>query len=70
MHKENAMRTTLDLPRDLIEEAMRVSNVKTKTALIVQALEDFVRKSKLRKLKGYKGKVDLDIDLSILRARS
>ncbi len=64
------MRTTLDLPRDLIEEAMRVSNVKTKTALIVQALEDFVRKSKLRKLKGYKGKVDLDIDLSILRARS
>ena len=64
------MRTTLDLPQGLIEEAMRVSNIKTKTALIVQALEDFVRKSKLSNLKGYKGKVDLDIDLSSLRARS
>ncbi len=64
------MRTTLDLPQGLIEEAMRVSNIKTKTALIVRALEEFVRKSKLGNLKDYKGKVDLDIDLSTLRARS
>lgn len=64
------MRTTLDLPQDLIEEAMRVSNIKTKTALIVRALEEFVRRNKLAKLKDYKGQVDLDIDLSALRKRS
>ncbi len=64
------MRTTLDLPQDLIEEAMKVSRIKTKTALIVQALEEFIRQNKIAKIKQYKGKVDLDIDLDRLRNRS
>jgi hypothetical protein len=64
------MRTTLDLPQSLIEEAMNVSHIKTKTALIIQALEEFIRQNKITKIKQYKGKVDLDIDLDILRDRS
>jgi Arc/MetJ family transcription regulator len=63
------MRTTLDLPEALVDEAVRVTHAKTKTAAIVHALEDVVRKSKIRKLKGYKGKIDLDIDLAVLRDR-
>jgi len=63
------MRTTLDLPRSLIDEAMALSNQKTKTAVIISALEDFVRKSRISDLKRYKGKVDLDIDLKTLRKR-
>ena len=63
------MRTTLDLPQNLIEEAMKVSNIKTKTALIVRALEEFVRQNKIAKIKQYKGRVDLDIDLDTLRDR-
>ena len=64
------MRTTLDLPQNLIEEAMKVSNIKTKTALIIQALEEFIRQNKIAKIKQYKGEVDLDIDLNALRDRS
>ena len=64
------MRTTLDLPQSLIEEAMKVSNIKTKTALIVRALEEFIRQNKIAKIKQYKGKVDLGIDLDSLRDRS
>ena len=63
------MRTTLDLPQNLIEEAMKVSKIKTKTALIVRALEEFVRQNKIAKIKQYKGGVDLDIDLNTLRDR-
>lgn len=63
------MRTTLDLPQNLIEEAMEVANVKTKTAAIVQALQEFVRQSKIAKIKQYKARVDLDIDLDALRDR-
>ncbi len=64
------MRTTLDLPEDLVRNAMKVSKQKTKTAVIIAALEDLVRRSRLQALKSYKGKVPLDIDLSTLRCRS
>ena len=63
------MRTTLDLPENLLTEAMKVTHTDTKTALIVKALEELVRKSKISDLKKYKGKIDLDIDLNELRDR-
>ncbi len=63
------MRTTLDLPASLINEAMKVSHQKTKTAVIITALEDFLRKNRLQGLKRFRGKVDLDIDLDVLRGR-
>ncbi len=63
------MRTTLDLPQDLLDEAMEVSHLKTKTALIIAALEDLVRKNRIQGLKNYKGKIDLDMDLDSLRNR-
>ena len=63
------MRTTLDLPEDLLKEAMLVSHIKTKTKVITIALEELVRKSKISDLKKYKGKVDLEIDLNTLRNR-
>ena len=63
------MRTTLDLPGPLVAEALKVSNQKTKTAVIISALEDYVRKARISDIKKYRGKVDLDIDLNILRNR-
>lgn len=63
------MRTTLDLPRSLIGEAMRVSHQRTKTAVIITALEELVRKNRIQGLKNFKGKINLDIDLSVLRRR-
>ncbi len=63
------MRTTLDLPKDLIDEAMKAAHINTKTRLIITALEDLIRKSKISGLKDFKGKVDLGIDLDRLRGR-
>ncbi len=63
------MRTTLDLPEDLVKEAMEATNIKTKTKVIVAALEQLIRKSKIAEIKNYKGQVDLDIDLNELRGR-
>jgi len=63
------MRTTLDLPESLLNEAMKVTHINTKTAVIVKALEELVRKSKISNLKDYKGKIDLDIDLDEIRDR-
>ena len=71
MHKAGRpiMRTTLDLPEDLINEAMKTTRIKTKTKVIITALEDLIRKSKLSGLKKFKGKIDLDIDMNAIRGR-
>lgn len=63
------MRTTLDLPKDLIDEAMKATKINTKTQVIITALEDLIRKSKISGLKKFKGKVDLDIDMKATRGR-
>ena len=63
------MRTTLDLPKNLVDEAMKVTQINTKTQLIITALEDLIRKSKISGLKEFKGKVDLDIDMNAIRGR-
>jgi hypothetical protein len=39
------MRTTLDLPKDLVDEAMKATRINTKTQVIVTALEGLIRKS-------------------------
>jgi len=63
------MRTTLDLPENLLNEAMKITHTNTKTGVIVLALEELIRKSKISDLKKFKGKIDLDIDLDELRDR-
>jgi len=63
------MRTTLDLPEDLINEAMKAVRMDTKTKVIITALEELIRKSKISGLKKFKGKIDLDIDMNAIRGR-
>lgn len=64
------MRTTLDLPESLLKEAMKVSHQKTKTAVIITALNDLIRKNKLQQLRAFRGKVDIDLDLNQVRKRA
>jgi len=63
------MRTTLDLPETLIEEAMALTHIQTKTDLIKTALQNLIQKEKVKDLKKYFGKIDLGIDLDIMRNR-
>lgn len=63
------MRTTLDIPQELIEEAMKILGVKTKSDAIKGSLERLIRSYKRKQLINYRGKVDLDIDLDKLRDR-
>ena len=63
------MRTTLDLPDQLIGEAMKLTREKTKTGVIKIALMNLIEKEKIKDLKRYYGKVHLDIDLAASRKR-
>lgn len=64
------MRTTLDLSAPLLEEAMALTKIRTKTEVITRALENLIQKEKVQQLKNYYGKIDLNIDLDALRKRT
>ena len=63
------MRTTVELPSELITEAMRVSGVRTETAAITLGLQELINKHRLEQLRALRGKIDLDIDLRKSRRR-
>ena len=52
-----------------IKEAMKATRINTKTKVIITALEELIRKSKISELKKFKGKVDLNIDMDTIRGR-
>lgn len=64
------MQVAIELPDELIEEAMSATNVKEKADVIVIALQELVKKNKLTQLKDYKGQIDLEVDLDALRGRN
>jgi Arc/MetJ family transcription regulator len=63
------MRTTLDIPDDLLEEARRQLGFKSKTDTVVVALRELLRCRRIEELKDLLGKVELDIDLPKSRRR-
>ena len=63
------MRTTLDLPEDLLESARKALGLKSKSDTIVVALRELVRRHRLDGLKALLGRVDLDVDTPCSRRR-
>jgi Arc/MetJ family transcription regulator len=65
----NHMRTTLDLPEDLLEEARTTLGFKSKTDTVVIALRELLRRRRIEDLKGLMGRVQLEVDVPASRRR-
>ncbi|MBN2652302.1 MAG: type II toxin-antitoxin system VapB family antitoxin [Spirochaetales bacterium] len=63
------MRTTIEIPDNLIKEAMKLTKIETKTELVKVALENLIQKEKVKDLSKYFGKIELDIDTRDIRDR-
>jgi Arc/MetJ family transcription regulator len=63
------MRTTLDLPEDLLQEAQRLLGFKSKTDVVVVSLRELVRRRRVEGLKELLGHVTLDVDVPRSRRR-
>jgi Arc/MetJ family transcription regulator len=63
------MRTTLDLPEGLIEEARTSLGYSSKTDTVVFALREVVRRSRVEDLKRLMGRIEFDFDPTKLRKR-
>jgi Arc/MetJ family transcription regulator len=63
------MRTTLDLPEPLVEEARVALGFKSKTDTVVYALREVVRRSRIDELKTLLGTVEFEFDPAELRKK-
>ncbi len=65
-----SMRTTLDLPDELLEEARRAANLPSKRAAVVAGLEELIRRSRRDALRALAGQLEVKVDLARSRKRS
>jgi len=63
------MRTTLDIPEDLLNEAKVLLKFKSKTDTIIFALRELIRRGRIEELKALHGQIDLEIDTATSRRR-
>lgn len=63
------MRTTLDIPAELLEEARSLLGFKSKTDTVVLSLQELIRRRRIEELKSMMGNVKLEIDLAKSRRR-
>ncbi|MCY4628487.1 MAG: type II toxin-antitoxin system VapB family antitoxin [Acidobacteria bacterium] len=63
------MRTTLDLPVELLNEAQRLLGFKSKTDTVVQSLREVIRQKRIEELRELLGTVTLDVDVPRSRRR-
>lgn len=63
------MRTTLDIPQPLIEEARRLLGFKSKTETVVLALQELIRKRRIEELASLFGSIELELNLGESRRR-
>jgi Arc/MetJ family transcription regulator len=61
------MRTTIDLPEGLLEEAKSLSGTRSKTAAVILALKDYIDRKKINGLRKLRGSLAVERDLTTLR---
>ena len=63
------MRTTLDIPVGLVEEARDAIGFKSKTDTVVFALKEIVRRKRVDELKDFITKMEFEFDPAALREK-
>ena len=63
------MRTTLDLPEELVDHARRAVGFKSKTDTVIFALREIVRRHRIDELKALMGTIRFDFDPMTPRKR-
>lgn len=65
--RDNAMRTTMGLSKDLLEEAKKMYGTKTMAGTVILLLQKLIQSKTIERLRSLRGKLDLDVDLKRVR---
>lgn len=63
------MRTTLDLPEDLVKEAQELLGFKSKTDTVVASLRELIRRRRIDDLRAMLGHTEMNLDIARARER-
>lgn len=69
LHQETGMRTTLNIDDVALAGAMKTAPGLTKTAVINEALREYARRRRVRRILDFRGKAPWEGDLEMLRGR-
>ena len=69
LHQEASVRTTLNIDDAALAGAMKTASGKTKTAVINEALREYARRRRVRRLLAFRGKARWEGSLDDLRGR-
>jgi Arc/MetJ family transcription regulator len=63
------VRVTLDIPAELMQEPQTILGLKSETDVVILALQELIRQTRVGELKKFAGQIDLKIDLKKQRRR-
>jgi len=63
------MRATVTIEKDRLDLLMKETNSRSKTSAVKIAIDDYLRKKKIEKIKSMKGKLDFDMTADEIRHR-
>jgi Arc/MetJ family transcription regulator len=69
LHQEASVRTTLNIDDAALAGAMKAARGKTKTAVINEALQEYARRRRVRRLLDFRGKAPWEGNVDDLRGR-
>jgi Arc/MetJ family transcription regulator len=69
LHQEAGMRTTLNIDDVALADAMKTAPGQTKTAVINEALREYARRRRVRRILDFQGRAPWEGDLEMLRGR-
>ena len=64
------MRTTLNLPIDILKKAQKACHARTKTETIIKGLQALLKRQKIEGLMALRGRLPLQLDLGKSRQRA
>lgn len=70
LHQEVDVRTTLNIDDAALAGAMKTARGKTKTAVINEALREYARRRRIRRILEFRGQVRWEGNLDDLRGRT
>jgi hypothetical protein len=63
------MRTTVDIPDQLLRDVQEMTGAATRRDALIQALEDYIRRQRIQRVIDVAGTLEFDVDIRELRNR-
>ena len=61
------MRATVTMEKDVLERLVKETKAKSKASAVKQAVNEYLRRKKIDRIRSLKGKLEFDVDAEALR---